>query len=215
VQAIEAALGRDISEITWMSDATKRQAQMKLRAVANKVGYPDTWRDYSALRIVRGDTLGNSQRANLFAYRRQLAKIGRPVDKTEWAMTPPTVNAYYNPFENNINFPAGILQPPFFNKAADDAVNFGHELTLLRRLGADVVREPHARDCAAPRQNGSAFAGPLQNDRGRVQHAGVPAGVRLQGWGADGEPEDLPGVVGAGDRDRTAAGHVESIDIDW
>jgi len=136
VEAIEAALSSDITEITWMSDVTKKAAEAKLRAVANKVGYPDRWRDYSSLRIVRGDAYGNSQRANAFAYRRQMAKIGKPVDKTEWLMTPPTVNAYYNPFENNINFPAGILQPPFFNKAADDAVNFGaagavvgHELT--------------------------------------------------------------------------------------
>jgi endothelin-converting enzyme/putative endopeptidase len=136
VQAIEASLSRDISEITWMSDETKKAAEVKLRAVANKVGYPDRWRDYSSLRIVRGDAYGNSQRANLFSYRRQMAKIGKPVDKTEWLMTPPTVNAYYNPLENNINFPAGILQPPFFNRAADEAVNFGaagavvgHELT--------------------------------------------------------------------------------------
>ena len=136
VQAIEAALGRDIAEITWMSPETKKAAEAKLRAVANKVGYPDRWRDYSALRIVKGDAYGNSQRANAFAYRLQMAKIGKPVDKTEWLMTPPTVNAYYNPLENNINFPAGILQPPFFNRAADEAVNFGaagavvgHELT--------------------------------------------------------------------------------------
>jgi endothelin-converting enzyme/putative endopeptidase len=136
VQAIEAALDADIKEISWMSDDTKKQAAVKLRAVANKIGYPDRWRDYSSLEIVRGDALGNSLRSNTFGYRRQLAKIGKPVDKTEWLMTPPTVNAYYNPFENNINFPAGILQPPFFIKAADDAVNFGaagavvgHELT--------------------------------------------------------------------------------------
>ena len=136
VEAIEAALARDIAEITWMSPETKKAAETKLRAVANKIGYPDRWRDYSSLRIVRGDAYGNSQRSNLFGYRRQMAKIGKPVDKTEWLMTPPTVNAYYNPLENNINFPAGILQPPFFNKAADDAVNYGaaaavvgHELT--------------------------------------------------------------------------------------
>ncbi len=136
VEAIESALSRDIAEISWMSDETKRAAEAKLRAVANKVGYPDRWRDYSSLRIVRGDAYGNSQRANAFAHRRQLAKIGKPVDKTEWLMSPPTVNAYYNPLENNINFPAGILQPPFFNRAADEAVNFGaagavvgHELT--------------------------------------------------------------------------------------
>jgi endothelin-converting enzyme/putative endopeptidase len=136
VAAIEQAMGRDIGGLAWMSEATKKLAAEKLRAVANKVGYPDKWRDYSALEIVRGDALGNSQRANIFEFARQLGKIGKPVDKTEWLMTPPTVNAYYNPLENNINFPAGILQPPFFNNSADDAVNFGaagavvgHELT--------------------------------------------------------------------------------------
>lgn len=136
VKDIEAALGRDIDAISWMSDTTKEQARVKLRAVANKIGYPERWRDYSALKVVRGDALGNSQRSNAFEFARQLGKIGKPVDKSEWHMTPPTVNAYYNPLENNINFPAGILQPPFFNKAADDAVNYGaagavvgHELT--------------------------------------------------------------------------------------
>ena len=136
VHAIEQAMDQDLQSLAWMSDDTKKQAFIKLRAIANKIGYPDKWRDYSALRIVRGDALGNSQRANVFELHRQLAKIGKPVDKTEWEMTPPTVNAYYNPLENNINFPAGILQPPFYNNAADDAVNFGavgavvgHELT--------------------------------------------------------------------------------------
>jgi len=136
VKAIEGAMASDINGIDWMTADTRRAAQLKLQAVANKIGYPDKWRDYSTLRIVRGDAYGNSQRANTFAYRWQMAKIGKPVDKTEWLMTPPTVNAYYNPLENNINFPAGILQPPFFIKAADDAVNFGaaaavvgHELT--------------------------------------------------------------------------------------
>src|SRR3954463_4869776 len=136
VKAIEAAMGGDIDTIDWMTAETKKAARVKLAAVANKIGYPDRWRDYSALRIVRGDAYGNSQRANAFEYRRQMAKVGKPVDKTEWLMTPPTVNAYYNPQENNINFPAAILRPPFYTKAADDAVNFGaaaavvgHELT--------------------------------------------------------------------------------------
>jgi putative endopeptidase len=136
VKAIEAAMGSDIDAVDWMTAETKKAARVKLQAVANKIGYPDRWRDYSSLRVVPGDAYGNSQRANAFEYRRQMAKVGKPVDKTEWLMTPPTVNAYYNPQENNINFPAGILQPPFFIKAADDAVNFGaaaavvgHELT--------------------------------------------------------------------------------------
>ena len=86
---------------------------------------PDKWRDYSTLTIVRGDALGNSLRANEFEFKRQLNKIGKPVDRNEWGMTPPTVNAYYNPQENNINFPAGILQPPFYDPKIDDAVNYG------------------------------------------------------------------------------------------
>ena len=119
-----------------MSDETKKQAEAKLRAVANKIGYPGSLaRLLLAAHRPRRRVRQLAARER-FAYRRQMAKIGKPVDKTEWLMTPPTVNAYYNPLENNINFPAGILQPPFFNKAADDAVNFGaagavvgHELT--------------------------------------------------------------------------------------
>ena len=164
VQAIEASLATDIKQITWMSDETKKAAEAKLRSVANKVGYPERWRDYSALRIVRGDAYGNSQRGNTFEYRRQLAKIGKPVDKTEWGMTPPTVNAYYNPFENNINFPAGILQPPFFNKNADEAVNFGaagavvgHELTHgFDDQGRRFDAEGNVRDWWTP-ADGKAF----------------------------------------------------------
>jgi len=113
VAAIEAALRDDISTLTWMSDDTRKQALVKLRAVAHKIGYPDKWRDYGKLQIVRGDALGNSQRTNTFDFRRAIDKIGKRVDRTEWLMTPPTVNAYYQPTENNINFPAGILQPPF------------------------------------------------------------------------------------------------------
>jgi putative endopeptidase len=136
VHNIEAALGRDIQQIDWMTDATKKEAMVKLHAVADKIGYPNKWRDYSKLEIKHGDALGNSLRANAFEFQRQLDKIGKPVDRQEWFMSPPTVNAYYNPQMNDINFPAGILQPPFFSKDADDAVNYGgigavigHELT--------------------------------------------------------------------------------------
>jgi endothelin-converting enzyme/putative endopeptidase len=136
VNQLEAALHQDISELPWMSEVTKKQALVKLAAIQNKIGYPSKWRDYTALKIVRGDALGNSMRANAFETHRQLAKIGKPLDKQEWQMTPPTVNAYYNPTENDINFPAGILQPPFYDFKADDALNFGgmgavigHELT--------------------------------------------------------------------------------------
>jgi putative endopeptidase len=136
VHELEAALETDIHGLAWMTETTKKEALVKLRAITEKIGYPERWRDYSALTIVRGDAIGNSQRSNAFEFHRQLTKIGKPVDKTEWEMTPPTVNAYYNPLENNINFPAGILQPPFYSASADAAVNFGgsgavigHELT--------------------------------------------------------------------------------------
>jgi predicted metalloendopeptidase len=136
VDAIETALKQDIEGLDWMTPETKQQALVKLAAVRNKIGYPSHWRDYSKLRIVRGDFLGNVERANTFEVNRQLAKIGKPLDRTEFGMTPPTVNAYYSPAYNDINFPAGILEPPFFDKSVDDAVNFGgigavigHELT--------------------------------------------------------------------------------------
>ncbi len=136
VKNLETALGKDIQQLSWMTPATKQKAMEKLHAITNKIGYPDKWRDYSKLRILRGDALGNSLRANEFEVTRQIAKIGKPIDRGEWFMTPPTVNAYYDPQMNNINFPAGILQPPFFDKNADDATNYGaigavigHELT--------------------------------------------------------------------------------------
>jgi putative endopeptidase len=136
VHALEKALKEDIQQLPWMTGATKKQALAKLEKIANKIGYPEKWRDYSKLEIVRGDALGNHMRARQFEFNRQLRKIGKPVDRKEWEMTPPTVNAYYNPQMNDINFPAGILQPPFFDKRLDDAINYGaigavigHELT--------------------------------------------------------------------------------------
>ena len=136
VDSIERALGQDIDQLTWMTPATKEQALLKLKAITNKIGYPNKWRDYSSVDIKRGDAVGNSMRADHFEFQRQLNKIGKPVDRQEWQMTPPTVNAYYDPQMNDINFPAGILQPPFYDKLADDAMNFGgigmvigHELT--------------------------------------------------------------------------------------
>jgi putative endopeptidase len=136
VDALEKSLDQDIRNLPWMTAETKKEAKLKLDAIRNKIGYPDVWRDYSSLKIVRGDLLGNFLRANEFESRRQIAKIGKPVDRNEWQMTPPTVNAYYSSAKNEIVFPAGILQSPFFDKQADDAVNFGgigivigHELT--------------------------------------------------------------------------------------
>ena len=119
-----------------MGDATKKQALEKLHAMANKIGYPDNWRDYSSVKIARDDYFGNVERATVFESRRQLAKIGKPLDRSEWQMTPPTVNAYYDAQMNDINFPAGVLQPPLFDPKMDDAPNYGntgatigHELT--------------------------------------------------------------------------------------
>ena len=136
VDAIERALGQDIDQLTWMTAATKQQALIKLKAVTNKIGYPSKWRDYSSVDIKRDDPVGNGMRADRFAFQRELNKIGKPVDRQEWGMTPPTVNAYYDPQMNNINFPAGILQPPFYDNVADNGINFGgigmvigHELT--------------------------------------------------------------------------------------
>ena len=136
VKEIQAAMEQDIKSLPWMSPATKKQALAKLHGMANKIGYPDKWRDYSKLEIVRGDNLGNFERARRFEFDRQLAKIGKPVDRGEWDMSPPTVNAYYNPQMNDINFPAGVLQPPAFDLDSDAAPNYGdtggtvgHELT--------------------------------------------------------------------------------------
>jgi predicted metalloendopeptidase len=136
VHALEQALQADIQELPWMTTETKAQAEVKLKAITNKIGYPAKWRDYSSVKIVRGDLMGNVERAGIFDRQYNINKIGKPLDKNEWGMTPPTVNAYYSSAENDINFPAGILQPPFFDKSEDDAVNFGgigvvigHELT--------------------------------------------------------------------------------------
>jgi putative endopeptidase len=136
VNALEKALGEDLDNLTWMGPETKKQSQVKLAAIANRIGYPNQWRDYSSLKIARGDALGNSLRSNEFELQRQLNKIGQPVNKDDWPYPPMTVNASYNPQLNNITFPAGILQPPFYDQQADDALNFGgigavigHELT--------------------------------------------------------------------------------------
>ena len=123
---IEHAMDRDIDSLDWMSPPTKLRAKEKLHGVANKIGYPDRFRDYTALVVKRDDPVGNIERADAFENDRELNKIGKPVDHGEWGMTPPTVNAYYDPSMNDINFPAGILQPNFYDPKLDDAVNYGH-----------------------------------------------------------------------------------------
>ena len=136
VKEIEKAMDADLRQLPWMGDATRKKALEKLHAMVNKIGYPDQWRDYTSLRIEPGDFAGNVDRAIEFEYRRLLAKIGKPVDRKEWFMTPPTVNAYYSAQTNDMNFPAGVLQPPLFDPKLDDAPNYGntggtigHELT--------------------------------------------------------------------------------------
>lgn len=133
---IEEAMAKDIDSLEWMSTDTKKRAREKLDAIVNKIGYPDTWRDYSAYEVRADDFAGNFVRGKAFENRRQLDKIGKPLDRAEWLMTPPTVNAYFNPQMNDINFPAGVLQPPLFDPKMDDAPNYGntggtigHELT--------------------------------------------------------------------------------------
>ena len=133
---IEAAMQGEIEQLPWMGSATKAKALEKLHGIVNKIGYPDRWRDYSAVVVQRDDFEGNVVRAAVFETRRQLAKIGKPVDRGEWGMTPPTVNAYYDPQMDDFNFPAGVLQPPLFDPKMDDAPNYGntgatigHELT--------------------------------------------------------------------------------------
>jgi putative endopeptidase len=136
VHDIEHAMQNDIESVSWMTPATKEQALIKLKGVEDKIGYPTHWRDYSSVKITRENYLGNVEDATAFEFERWVHKIGKPVDRSEWTMTPPTINAYYDPQLNTINFPAGILQPPYFDPTKDDAVNFGaigmvigHELT--------------------------------------------------------------------------------------
>jgi putative endopeptidase len=136
VNDLRAAYAEDLTNLPWMGAETRKRALEKLDAMVDKIGYPDKWRDYSTLTVARDDALGNMLRANAFETKRDLAKIGKRIDRSEWGMTPPTVNAYYDPSQNDINFPAGILQPPFFNPAEDAASNYGstgavigHEMT--------------------------------------------------------------------------------------
>jgi putative endopeptidase len=135
-EQIEQVMQEEIESLDWMSAPTKAEALRKLHAIRNKIGYPDTWRDYTAVTINPDDYFGNAQRASSFEVARGWAKVGKPVDRNEWGMTPPTVNAYFDPQMNDINFPAGVLQPPLYDPKSDDAPNYGntggtvgHELT--------------------------------------------------------------------------------------
>jgi endothelin-converting enzyme/putative endopeptidase len=131
VKGIEAAMEHDIDSLSWMTPETRQQAKIKLHAILDKIGYPDHWRDYSALQITPGSYLENIHRATAFEFNRQLQKIGKPIDRQEWLITPPTIDAYYDPQTNTINFPAGILQPPLFDKDQPDAANYGAEGAVI------------------------------------------------------------------------------------
>ncbi len=164
VKAIEDAMNDDLHSLDWMTPETKKAAFAKLEAIVNNIGYPEKWRDYSSVKVTRDDFFGDSVRANSFETHRVWNKIGKPTDKKEWGMTPPTVNAYYNPSRNDINFPAGILQSPFYNGSADDAVNFGgigvvigHELTHgFDDQGRKYDAQGNLRDWWTP-EDGKAF----------------------------------------------------------
>jgi endothelin-converting enzyme/putative endopeptidase len=185
VQDIKNAMRQDIDSLPWMGGQTKKAAMAKLEAVEDRIGYPDEWRNYAGVRVAKDDALGNVQRAAAFERQRNLKKIGEPVDRREWEMTPPTVNAYYSPDRNNINFPAGILQPPFYRAGRDAAVNYGavggvigHELTHgFDDQGRKFDREGNIRDwwtaedakafedragCVADQYSGYTVAGDTQ-----------------------------------------------------
>ena len=187
--AIEQAMDKDIDSLAWMSAATKVKAKEKLSAVMNKVGYPDKWRDYAKLEIVRGDALGNAERAYQFETARDLAKIGKPVDKLEWQMTPPTVNAYYDPQMNNVNFPAGYLQPPFFSGKED-------ELKFTERAECMVKQYDAIEAVPGVHLNGKLTLGENLADLGglwlawlawldKAQAAHVDISARMDGYTAD------------------------------
>ncbi len=136
VNNIQQSFGERIQRLDWMSDSTKQRAMEKLHAIVNKIGFPDKWETYNGVVINRNDFIGNVRSMSVWEYNKMVHRLGKPVDKTEWGMTPPTINAYYNPTNNEIAFPAGILQYPFFDFDADDAINYGgiaaaigHELT--------------------------------------------------------------------------------------
>ena len=140
VENLKAVFHDRLEKVSWMTDATRARALAKFARFTQKIGCPDKFRDYSTVVIRRDDYLGNVRRADAFESRREIARMGKPVDRTEWEMTPETVNAYFNPLQNEIVFPAGILQPPFFDVTMDDAVNYG-----AHRRGHRARNDPRLR----------------------------------------------------------------------
>ncbi len=157
------AYRQSITTLDWMSEDTRLRALEKLGSFTPKIGYPDTWRDYSSLEIVAGDLVGNVRRAGDYEIAREIDKLGKPVDRDEWFMTPQTVNAYYNPLMNEIVFPAAILQPPFFDAEADDAVNYG-------AIGAVIGHEiGHGFDDQGSKYDGSGNLNDWWTDADRTE----------------------------------------------
>jgi putative endopeptidase len=217
IKGIEAAMDRDIDAVTWMQPATKREAHLKLAAVMNKIGYPDKWIDYSALQITRASYPLNVERATAFELKRQLAFIGKPLDRTQWLMTPPTVNAYEDPQTNTINFPAGILQPVFFDPKADDVINYGtlgvvagHELThdfddqgrkfdvkgnLRDWWSPQDAKEYDARGVPGVQQNGRLTQGEDTGDNGGIHLALSALSEDLKSQGKSLDDKDKNGIT--------------------
>ena len=219
---IEAAMESEIKALDWMTDATKQRAIEKLHAVANKIGYPDRWRDYSSLDVKRGDFFGNATRATVFESRRELAKIGKPVDRGEWGMTPPTVNAYYNAQMNDINFPAGVLQPPLYDPKLDDAPNYGntgstigHELThAFDDEGRQFDGQGNLKDWWTP-EDAKKFEERVQCVRDQYAQYTVVDDIKINSKLTSGEDvADLGGTLLAyiAWKDALANQHLEPID---
>src|SRR5438552_2365886 len=219
---IEAAMESEIKSLDWMSDSTKQRALEKLQAVANKIGYPDRWRDYSSLAVKQGDFFGNATRATVFASRRELAKIGKPVDRGEWGMTPPTVNAYYNAQMNDINFPAGVLQPPLYDPKMDDAPNYGntgatigHELThAFDDEGRQFDGQGNLKDWWTP-EDAKKFEERVQCVRDQYAQYTVVDDIKINSKLTSGEDvADLGGTLLAyiAWKDALANQHLEPID---
>ena len=216
------AFGRRIDSLDWMSPETKAEARKKLANFRVYVGYPDTWRDYSGLEIVRGDAYGNQFRAELFEYRRNLAKLGRPVDREEWFMTPHTVNALFAPSQNSIIFPAGILEPTFFDPAADPAVNYGaiggvigHEVSHgFDDLGAQFDAEGNLRNWWKP-EDLARFRAEAKKLADQYSAYEALPGLNLRGEQVLGENiADVAGLATAYDAYRLSLGGGEGPVID-
>jgi len=200
---IEQAMEKDIDSLDWMSPTTKVRAKEKLHVIVNKIGYPDQWRDYGPVAVKRTDFFGNVERAQLFESRRQIAKIGKPLDRKEWLMTPPSVNAYFDAQMNDINFPAGVLQPPLFDPKMDDAPGYGntggtigHELTHgFDDEGRKFDAKGNLKDWWTP-EDEKAFEARAQCIRDQYSTYTIVDDIKINGALTSGEDiADLGGLI--------------------